>query len=102
MKTRRLFIIGLIVLICLGRIMPMTLMPEPWDPWYISYTTVWFMAAGFIFLPSGLVSELFGLFSLNWRAYLIVDAIWLITLSLVIYHISFRRGESIDERKHPE
>jgi hypothetical protein len=100
MKKRRLLIIGFIVLISIGRIMPMTVFPEPWDPWYIEYTTLWFIAAGFIFLPSGLVSELFGLFSLNWRAYLIVDAIWLIALCLIIYHVSFQRNKTKDEKKH--
>ena len=97
MKTHRLLIIGLIVLIALGRIMPMTVFPEPWDPWYLEYTTWWFIAAGFIFLPSGLVSELLGLFSLNWRAFLIIDVIWLIALCLIIYHVSFQRDKTKDE-----
>jgi hypothetical protein len=91
MKTRRLIIIGFIILVSLGRIMPMSLFPEPWHPWYMDYTTWWFIAAGFIFLPSALVSEALGLFQFGIKAYLIMDAIWLIALCLIIYNIPFRK-----------
>ena len=97
MKKNRLVIIGLIILVSLGRIMPMSIFPEPWHPWYMEYTTWWFIVAGFIFLPSGLISEALGLFSLNWNAFYIVDAIWLIWLCLVIYHVSFQKGKTNDE-----
>ena len=101
MKTRRLLIIGFIILVSLGRIMPISVFPEPWHPWYMKYMIWWFFLAGFIFLPSGLVSELLGLFTLKWRAYLVVDAIWLITLCLIIYNVSFKKDETKDENKLP-
>ncbi len=41
--------------------MPMTLMPELGDPWYLSYTTTWFFVAGLLFLPSALVTQAVGL-----------------------------------------
>jgi hypothetical protein len=88
MRTRRLIIIGFLILIALGRIMPMTLMPEPGDPWYLSYTTIWFIAAGFLFFPSALVTQAVGL-SFSGVAHLFVDAVWLIILCLIIYFISF-------------
>ena len=97
MKTYRLLIIGLIVLVSLGRIMPMSIFPEPWHPWYMEYTTWWFIVAGFIFLPSGMVSDMLGLFLLDKKWFLIVDAIWLIWLCLVIYHVSFQRVKTVDE-----
>jgi len=89
MRIRRLLIIGFLILIAIGRIMPMTLMPEPGDPWYLSYTTIWFFVAGFLFLPSGLVSEAVGL-SFSGGAYLFIDAIWLIVLCLFIYFRPFK------------
>ena len=75
----------------------MSIFPEPWHPWYMEYTTRWFIAAGFIFLPSGLVSDMLGLFSLDGKWFLIVDAIWLIWLCLVIYHVSFQRDKTSGE-----
>jgi len=96
MKTRRLIIIGFLIFIAFGRIMPMTLLPEPWDPWYISYTTIWFFAAGILFFPSGLFSQSIGLSFIDDK-YLIVDAIWLIILCLIIYFISFPSTESQSE-----
>jgi len=95
MKMRRLIIIGLLILVALGRVMPMTLMPEPEDPWYISYTTIWWIAAGFIFYPSALFSEAIGL-SFTDNTFLIVDVIWLILLCLAIYFITIPSTESED------
>ncbi len=86
MKTRRLIIIGILVLIAIGRVMPMTIFPEPEDPWYLRYTSVWWIAAGFIFYPSALISQAIGL-SFSDRTFLIVDAIWLILLCLIIYWV---------------
>ena len=97
MKTRRLLIIGILVLIALGRIMPMTIFPEPEDPWYLPYTTRWWIAAGFIFYPSALLSEAIGV-SFNDNTYLIVDAIWLFLLCLLIYLIPGTSTESKEEK----
>jgi hypothetical protein len=96
MKTYRLIIIGLLILVALGRIMPMTIFPEPEDPWYLRYTTPWWIAAGFIFYPSALVSEAIGL-TFTDNTFLIVDAIWLILLCLAIYFIRIPATESEDE-----
>jgi hypothetical protein len=96
MKTYRLIIIGLLILVALGRIMPMTLFPEQEDPWYLRYTTLWWIAAGFIFYPSALVSEAIGL-TFTDNTFLIVDAIWLILLCLAIYFIRIPATESEDE-----
>ena len=76
--------------------MPMTLMLEPGDPWYLSYTTIWFFAAGILFFPSALVSQAVGL-SFSGVAYLFIDATWLIILCLMIYFISFPATESEDD-----
>jgi len=76
--------------------MPMTLMIEPGDPWYLSYTSIWFMAAGILFYPSALVSQAAGL-SFSGVAHLFVDAIWLIILSLIIYFIPFSTTISTDD-----
>ena len=98
MRTQRLIIIGLLIIIAIGRIMPMTLLPEPGDPWYLPYTTMWFFAAGVIFFPSGLVSEAVGI-SFTGPAYLFVDAAWLIILCLMIYFRSFRAAETEDNKE---
>ena len=87
MKSGRLIIIGALILICLGRVMPMTLMPEPGDPWYLPYTSWWWFAAGTILFPSTLISQAIGL-SFSDNTYLIVDAIWLSILCLIIYKVS--------------
>jgi hypothetical protein len=96
MRTRRLLIIGFLIFIALGRIMPMTLMPEPGDPWYLTYTTTWFLAAGILFVPSALVTEAVGL-SFSGVAHLFVDAAWLITLCLIIYFNPFSATLSADD-----
>jgi len=70
----------------------MTLLPEPGDPWFLPYTTLWFFMAGAIFLPSGLISEEIGL-SFTGSAYLLIDAAWLIILCLMTYFIPFRTNE---------
>ena len=96
MKTYRLIIIGILVLIAIGRVMPMTIFPEPGDPWYLRYTSVWWIASGFIFYPSALFSEAIGLsFSENW--YLVVDAIWLLLLCLLIYWFPISSSGSEEE-----
>ena len=69
--------------------MPMTLMPEPGDPWYLLYTTTWFFVAGFIFLLSGLVVQALGL-PFNRYTVLLVDAAWLVILCLIIYFYPFK------------
>jgi hypothetical protein len=96
MRTPRLIIIGLLIFIALGRVMPMTLMPEPGDPWYLSYTTIWFFVAGILFLPSALVTQAVGL-SFSGVSYLFVDAIWLIALCLFIYFNPFKSSLSPDD-----
>ena len=30
----------------------MTLMKEPYDPWYMPYTTLWFIISAFVFYPA--------------------------------------------------
>jgi hypothetical protein len=96
MRTRRLLVIGLLIIIALGRVMPMTLIPEPGDPWYLSYTTPWFFLAGILFFPSALVSEAVGL-SFSGGAYLLVDLLWLIVLCLIIYFNPFKSFFSADD-----
>ena len=93
---RRLVIIILLIIIALGRVMPMTLMPEPGDPWYLPYTTTWFFVAGLIFLFSGLVVDTLGL-PFNRFTVHIVDAIWLIILCSIIYFYPFKSRGSLDE-----
>jgi len=93
MRTRRFIIIGFLIFIALGRVMPMTLMPEPGDPWYLSYTTTWFLVASILFLPSALVTQAVGI-SFSGVAHLFVDAAWLIILCLSIYFISFPKNLS--------
>ena len=93
---RRLVIILFLIVIALGRVMPMTLMPEPGDPWYISYTTTWFFVAGFLFFPSALVSQVVGL-SFSGDTHLFVDAAWLIILCSIIYFYPFKSTVSVDE-----
>lgn len=98
MRIRRLLIIGLIIFISLGRAMPMTLMPEPEDPWYLSYTTIWFFLAGILLYPSALVSQAVGL-SFSGTAYLFVDAIWLFTLFVIFYFYPFKSAQAVDHNK---
>jgi hypothetical protein len=86
MKKWRLIIIGLLILISLGRVMPMTLMPEPEHPWYMPYTSWWWFAASSIFYPSVLFSHAIGL-SFSNNAFLIIDALWLILLCFIIYWV---------------
>jgi hypothetical protein len=74
----------------------MTLISEPGDPWYLSYTTIWFILAGFLFYPSTLVSQAVGL-SFSGGAHLFVDAAWLIILCLIIYLYPFKSNASVDE-----
>jgi hypothetical protein len=93
MKTRRLILIGLLMLVAAGRIMPMTLMPEPGDPWYLHYTTMWFIAAGFLLYPSALVADAVGLSFKN-AAFLIFDLAWVVILCVVIYFYPFRATAS--------
>ena len=76
--------------------MPMTLMPEPGDPWYLSYTTIWFFLAGILLYPSALVSQAVGL-SFSGITHLFVDAIWLIILCLIIYFYPFKSTLSVDD-----
>lgn len=92
----RLVIIAVLIFIALGRVMPMTLMPEPGDPWYLTYTTTWFFVAGFLFFPSALVSQAVGL-SFSGVTYLFVDAAWLIILCSIIYFYPFKSTRSVDE-----
>jgi hypothetical protein len=99
MKMPRWIIIGILILIAVGRMMPMTLMPEPGDPWYLSYTSWWWFAAGVILFPSLLISHALGL-SVSDNTYLIVDAIWLLLLCLVIYWIPISsRGSKKSQSK---
>jgi hypothetical protein len=99
MKTPRLIIIGILILIALGRLMPMTLFPEPWHPWYLPYTSWWWFAAGTILFPSTLISHALGV-SFSNNAYLITDAIWLTLLCLLIYWIpiSSNKNEPEEDR----
>ena len=62
----------------------MTLFPEPEDPWYLPYTSRWWIAAGLIFYPFALISEAIGL-SFSDNTYLLVDALWLLLFCLLIY-----------------
>lgn len=96
MKTIRLIIIGLLILVAVGRVMPMTLFPEPEDPWYMPYTSRWWIAAGFIFFPSALFSQAIGI-DFTDNTFLIVDAIWLILLCLIIYWIPIPSPERDQE-----
>jgi hypothetical protein len=93
---RRLVIIVFLIVIALGRVMPMTLMPELGDPWYLSYTTTWFFVAGLLFFPSALVTQAVGL-SFNGVTHLFVDAAWLIILCSLIYFYPFKSTISVDE-----
>ena len=93
---RRLVIIVFLIVIALGRVMPMTLMPELGDPWYLSYTTTWFFVAGLLFFPSALVTQAVGL-SFNGVTHLFVDAAWLIILCSLIYFYPFKSTVSVDE-----
>lgn len=97
MKTRRLILIGLLILVAAGRVMPMTLFPEPEDPWYLRYTSPWWIAAGFIFYPSALFSQAIGI-SFTDNTFLIVDAIWLILLCLIIYWFPISSPEKEEEK----
>jgi len=93
---RRLVIIVFLIVIALGRVMPMTLMPELGDPWYLSYTTTWFFVAGLLFFPSALVTQAVGL-SFSGVTHLFVDAAWLIILCSLIYFYPFKSTVSVDE-----
>lgn len=93
MKIQRLIIIGFLIIISLGRLMPMTLMPEPGDPWYLRYTSIWFFAAGFLLYPSAVIANWIGLSYSRGTAY-IVDLIWLIIFSLIIYNFPTRDERS--------
>ena len=92
----RLVIIAVLIFIALGRVMPMTLMPELGDPWYLTYTTTWFFVAGFLFFPSALVSQAVGL-SFSGVTYLFVDGAWIIILCSIIYFYPFKSTRSVDE-----
>jgi len=96
MKKRLVILLPLII-IALGRVMPMTLMAEPGDPWYLSYTTPWFLIAGILFYPSARLSQALGL-PISGAAHLVVDAAWLIILCLIIYFYPFKFTESSDEK----
>ena len=78
--------------------MPMTLMPELGDPWYLRYTSIWFFVAGFIFLPSGLMIQALGL-PLDRVTFMFVDAAWLIFLCLLIYFYPFKSKISVEENE---
>jgi hypothetical protein len=93
---KRLVILLLLIVIALGRVMPMTLMPEPGDPWYLSYTTPWFLIAGILFYPSAFLSQALGL-PVSGAAHLVVDAAWLIILCLIIYFYPFKSEQSTDK-----
>ncbi len=74
----------------------MTFMVEPGDPWYLFYTSIWFIAARLLLYPSALVSHAVGL-SFRGVAYLFVDVTWLIILCLIIYYIPFPATLSADD-----
>ena len=44
--------------IMIGQAMPMTLMIEPFHPWYMPYTTVWFLVSAFVFYPATALAAL--------------------------------------------
>jgi hypothetical protein len=52
MKIAKAIATVLLWAIMIGQAMPMTLMPETFDPWYMPYTTVWFLISAFIFYPA--------------------------------------------------
>lgn len=52
MKTAKAIAAVLLWAIMIGQVMPMTLMPEPFDPWYMPYTSVWFIISAFVFYPA--------------------------------------------------
>jgi hypothetical protein len=95
---KRLIVILVLIIVALGRVMPMTLMPEPYHPWYLPYTTTWFFIAGLIFLPSGLIVQALGL-PFNRGTVLIVDAVWLMMLCLLIYYFPFKSKGSLEENE---
>lgn len=99
MKRCRWIMIGVLIIIAIGRVMPMTLFPEPEDPWYLPYTSVWWIVAGLIFYPSALFSEAIGL-SFNDNTYLIVDAIWLLLLCALIYWLPVSSPGSEEDPSH--
>jgi hypothetical protein len=76
--------------------MPMTLMIDPGDPWYLSYTSIWFIVAGILLYPSALVSEAIGL-SFSGVAYLFIDITWLFIICLIIYFIPSQATISVDD-----
>jgi hypothetical protein len=76
--------------------MPMTLMIDPGDPWYLSYTSIWFIVAGILLYPSALVSEAIGL-SFSGVAYLLIDITWLIIICLIIYFFPSQATISADD-----
>lgn len=52
MRRRTAVIVATPWLILAGLLMPMTLMPEYGDPWFIPFTTLWFLAAMVVFYPA--------------------------------------------------
>jgi hypothetical protein len=88
MKTPRLILISFLIVVAVGRSMPMTVMLEPGDPWYLSYTSIWFLAAAFLLYPSNMLSLALGL-SVEGIPGLFLNLAWLAALALIIYHIPF-------------
>ena len=54
----KLAIMVLLAAILVGQLMPMTLMSEPEDPWYIGITTIWFLLSAMVYYPAPAVAAL--------------------------------------------
>ncbi len=80
----KLAIMVLLAAILVGQLMPMTLMPEPDDPWYIVTTTIWFLFSGIVYCPAMAVAALLRQ-PIHGVAHWTLNLAWLAALCLLVW-----------------
>jgi DMSO reductase anchor subunit len=58
MRITKAIVTIMIVGIMIGQAMPMTFMIDSFDPWYMPYTTIWFIISTLIFYPATAIATL--------------------------------------------
>jgi len=77
-----------------GQLLPMTLMPEPNDPWYIGITTVWFLLSAFLYYPATALALLMRQ-PVHGVAHWTLNLAWLVVLCFLVWGSRrWRRGRS--------
>ena len=80
----------LLAAILVGQLMPMTLMSEPDDPWYIGITTIWFALSAILYYPATAVALLLRQ-PVHGVAHWTLNLAWLATLCLLVWRSKSRR-----------